>query len=74
MVERNADTVDVAYWERMYPGWTVYDNREYAYRCTESEFSGKSIRVKLRRLTERELEERKRERSARMRGKESASE
>ena len=69
IAERNADAVDVAWWEREYPGWTVYNDREYAYRCTDSEFSGVSIRIKLRRLTEKELEERRREREARGRGK-----
>ncbi len=59
IAERNADAVDVAWWEREYPGWTVYDDREYAYRCTDSELSGVSIRIKLRRLTEKELQERR---------------
>ena len=59
IVERNADTVDVAYWERRYPGWTVCDPHEYAYSCTDSEFSGISLRVKLRRLTDEELRERR---------------
>lgn len=74
IAERNADAVDVAWWERQYPGWTVYDAREYAYRCTDSEFSGVSIRIKLRRLTEEELQERKREREGRKCRKESADE
>ncbi len=61
IAERNADTVDVAYWERKYPGWTVCDPHEYAYSCVNSEFSGLSILCKLRRLTDEELRERKRE-------------
>ncbi|MBQ8248270.1 MAG: hypothetical protein IJY93_00090 [Clostridia bacterium] len=65
IAERNADAVDVGFWERQYPGWTVCDNREYAYTCVQSEFSGVSIRVKLRKLTEAELEERQREKEKR---------
>ncbi len=72
--ENNADVVDVKWWERHYPGWTVCEPHEYAYTRTDSEFSGVSIRMKLRRLTEMELEERNRERSARKRRKESAIE
>lgn len=59
IAERNSDAVDVGFWERQYPGWTVCDPKEYAYSCTESEFSGVSILVKLRRLTDEELTERK---------------
>lgn len=59
IAEKNADAVDVSFWERQYPGWTVCDPRGYAYSCTESEFSGVSILVKLRRLTDEELRERK---------------
>ena len=60
IAERNADVVDVSFWERKYPGWTVCEPREYAYQCIQSEFSGIHILVKLRRLTESELRERKR--------------
>ena len=59
IAEKNADAVDVGYWERRYPGWTVCDPKEYAYTCTQSEFSGVSIMVKLRRLTDAEIKERK---------------
>ena len=62
--ENNADVVDVKWWERHYPGWTVCEPHEYAYTRTDSEFSGVSIRMKLRKLTEREIEERKRARRA----------
>ncbi len=62
IAERNADAVDVGFWERQYPGWTVCEPREYAYKCTDSEFSGMSLLVKLRRLTDAELRERKRKR------------
>ncbi len=62
IVERNADAVDVGFWERKYPGWTVCDPHEYAYSCVTSEFSGASLLVKLRKLTDEELRERKRER------------
>ena len=55
----NADYPDVGYWERRYPGWTLRGDPAYAYACTESEFSGVSIRVKLRRLTDAEMKERK---------------
>ena len=67
IAERNADAVDVGFWERKYPGWTVCANREYAYTCTQSDFSGVSIRVKLRKLTEAELEERRKEKEKRQR-------
>ena len=70
IAERNADVPDVAWWEREYPGWTLYDDRTFAYRCTESEFSGISIRVKLRKLTEAELEERRKEKEKRRQPKE----
>ncbi len=73
IAERNADTVDVAYWERQYPGWTVCEPREYAYTCTDSEFSGISLRVKLRRLTDEEIRDRRRERERRREGKERAN-
>ena len=58
MVEDNADRPDVAFWEKNYPGWTLQDDREYAYTVSNSEISGSSLRVKLRKLTERELSER----------------
>lgn len=64
IAERNADAVDVPFWERKYPGWTVCEPREYAYTCTQSEFSGVSILVKLRRLTDEELRERKKHKKA----------
>lgn len=61
IAERNADAVDVAFWERKYPGWTVCEPREYAYSCTNSDISGVSILCKLRRLTDEEIRERKSE-------------
>lgn len=72
IAEKNADAVDVSYWEKNYPGWTVCDPHEYSYTCSESEFSGTSILVKLRRLTETEIEERRRERARRVRKKKGA--
>ena len=62
MVEDNADRPDVAFWEKNYPGWTLQDDREYAYTVANSEISGASLRVKLRKLTERELASRYEER------------
>lgn len=59
IAERNADAVDVGFWERKYPGWTVCEPREYAYSCVTSDISGVSILVKLRRMTDSEMRERK---------------
>ena len=55
MVEDNADRPDVAFWEKNYPGWTLQDDRQYAYTVANSEISGVSLRVKLRKLTAKEL-------------------
>ena len=62
IVEDNADTPDVAFWEKHYPGWTLQASREYAYKVSMSDFTGASVRVKLRKLTPEELGERKRKR------------
>lgn len=58
IVDENADTPDVAFWERNYPGWTLQASREYAYNVCVSDLSGASVRVKLRKLTHDELLER----------------
>ena len=69
IARHNADYPDVLWWERRYPGWTLRGDPGYAYICRESDFSGLSIRVKLRRLTEKELRERKRERNTHKKAK-----
>ena len=66
IAERNADAVDVSFWERKYPGWTVCEPREYAYSCVMSDISGVSILCKLRRLTEEELRERNKQKRQKM--------
>lgn len=58
----NADMPRVDFWEKRYPGWTLQDNYNYAYNCTVSELSGVSIRIKLRRLTTVEIEDRRNKR------------
>lgn len=55
MVEDNADCPNVGWWERKYPGWTLQADRRYAYTVSNSEISGTSLRIKLRKLTEKEL-------------------
>ena len=59
IVDDNADTPDVKWWERHYPGWTMQSDRNYAYTVSRSEFTGASVRVKLRKLTQNELRRRK---------------
>ena len=64
IAKHNADYPDVSYFERRYHGWTLRGDPAYAYSCSESEVSGISIRVKLRRLTEEEIVERKKHKKA----------
>ena len=62
IAERNSDIPNVSWWERQYPGWTLYDDHTHALTMSMSEYSGTTIRAKLRRLTPEELEDRKKER------------
>ena len=59
IVDDNADSPDVKWWERQYPGWTMQSDRNYAYTVSHSDITGASIRVKLRKLTKKELVERR---------------
>lgn len=59
IARRNSDYPDVTFWEKRYPGWTLRGDPAYAYVCRENDFSGVNIRVKLRRLTDAELKERR---------------
>lgn len=67
IVEDNADTPDVGFWEKNYPGWTLQASREYAYHVAMSDYSGASARVKFRKLTQNELSERQKSKSRRRR-------
>lgn len=59
IVDDNADSPDVKWWERQYPGWTMQSDRNYAYTVSHSDITGASIRAKLRKLTKKELVERR---------------
>ncbi|MCI8387111.1 MAG: hypothetical protein HFE63_01425 [Clostridiales bacterium] len=57
IIAENADTPNVSFWEKQYPGWTLQDDRTNAYSCISNEF-GTHVRVMLRQLTDKEKLER----------------